>query len=128
MMLKNILIVGLGGFLGSVLRYLVYLASTANAETKTLFPWGTFLANIIGCFLIGLFWGILDTYNWFSEELRLLLMVGFCGGFTTFSSYALDSIAIGKGSLYLSLFYLLLSIVVGILFVLLGHSIIKIMQ
>lgn len=127
-MLKNILIVGLGGFAGSVLRYLVYLASTTQPENKTLFPWGTFLVNSIGCLFIGLLWGMMDTYDWFSEQLRLLLMVGFCGGFTTFSSYALDGIIVGKGNISTSLFYLTLSVVVGILFVFLGHSLIRIMQ
>lgn len=120
-MLKNVLIVGIGGFAGSALRYLVYIATTSDAATKTLFPWGTFLVNIIGCFLIGILWGMMNTYNWFSEELRLLLMVGFCGGFTTFSSYALDSIVMGKGSLTTSLFYIGISVILGVLAVFLGY-------
>lgn len=127
-MFKNILIVGFGGFVGSVLRYLVYITTTNHAEAKVLFSWGTFLVNIIGCFLIGMLWGMMDAYDWFSEELRLLLMVGFCGGFTTFSSYALDSIVIGKVNLTTSLLYLLLSIVLGIIFVYVGHGLIKAAQ
>lgn len=124
-MLRNILIVGMGGFVGSVLRYLV---STTLTSPKGMFPWSTFTVNILGCFIIGILWGVMDSYDWFSEELRLLLMVGFCGGFTTFSSYALDSLSVGKENLPLSLLYLALSIIIGILFVFAGHSLIRLME
>ncbi len=124
-MLKNIILVGLGGFIGSVLRYGVSLIVTQHWATKTLFPWATFIVNIVGCLIIGLLWGILDTYDWLTDELRLFLMVGFCGGFTTFSSYALDGHIVGKESLLLSLIYLFMSIFIGISFVYIGYSLVR---
>lgn len=124
-MLRDILIVGTGGFVGSILRYLISISITPS---KGIFPWSTFTVNILGCFLIGILWGVMDSYDWFSEELRLLLMVGFCGGFTTFSSYALESISVGKENLPLSLLYLVLSIVLGVLFIFLGHSFTRLME
>ncbi len=124
-MLKNILLVGLGGFVGSVLRYGISLFATHNLAPKSLFPWGTFLVNIIGCLIIGVLWGVLDTYDWLSDELRLLLMVGFCGGFTTFSSYALDGHLVGKENFFLSLLYLTISLIVGMLFVYAGYIFVR---
>ncbi|PVX49953.1 camphor resistance protein CrcB [Balneicella halophila] len=127
-MLKNILIVGFGGFIGSILRYMVSWLFMNNSANKTLFPWGTFTVNIIGCLLIGLLWGMMDTYDWFSEELRLFLMVGFCGGFTTFSSYAFEGLIIGKSNLTLSFVYMGISLLTGLLFVYLGHALIKVIS
>ncbi len=127
-MLKDILLVGVGGFLGSVLRYGVSLFATYNLAPKSLFPWGTFIVNIIGCLIIGVLWGVLDTYDWLSSELRLFLMVGFCGGFTTFSSYALDGHIVGKENIILSLSYLTLSLVIGMLFVYIGYGIVRFWQ
>ncbi len=127
-MLKNILLVGFGGFLGSVLRYGVSLFATHNLAPKSLFPWGTFIVNIIGCLIIGVLWGILDTYDWLSDELRLFLMVGFCGGFTTFSSYALDGHIVGKENVVLSLIYLTISLIIGMLFVYAGYSLVRILE
>lgn len=80
-MLKDILFVGLGGFAGSALRYLV------GKALNTGFPWGTFLVNVAGCLLIGLFYALIERGNIASPHLRLLLTAGFCGGFTTFSAF-----------------------------------------
>ncbi len=127
-MIKNILLVGVGGALGSMLRYAVGLFSTTYFPKMGLFPLGTFLVNVIGCLFIGMLWGILATYSWLSEELRLLLMVGFCGGFTTFSSYSLDAHIVAKENIGLSIFYLGLSLTVGLLFVFAGYSLIRFLK
>ncbi len=124
-MLKNILLVGLGGCIGSILRYAVSLLATEHFATKSLFPWGTFIVNVVGCLIIGMLWGILDTYDWLTNELRLLLMVGFCGGFTTFSSYAMDGHVVGKESVFMSLIYLAISLILGLFCVYAGYLLIR---
>lgn len=77
-------IVALGGAIGSMLRYSV------QRSFGPTFPVGTFLVNIIGCFIIGILWAGLVKEN--DHQKRLLLMTGFCGGFTTFSAFTLDGI------------------------------------
>ena len=83
-MAKSILIVGLGGFIGAVLRFLIFRYLQINCTT--IFPWATFLVNIIGSFLVGIFFGISERGNIMSPEWRIFLTIGVCGGFTTFSS------------------------------------------
>ena len=109
-MIKDILLVGIGSFVGGVLRCLVSMVmNTAGGG----FPWGTFTVNILGCLLIGLLWG------WgsrsLSPQLMLLLSVGLCGGFTTFSTFSRESLALLQGGSYL-LFALYVggSIILGI--------------
>jgi fluoride exporter len=92
-MMKGILLVFFGGGIGSALRYGIQRSMQSVAIT---FPWGTFIVNIIGCLLIGILWGITEKQlNW-NEEMKLLLMTGLCGGFTTFSAYSLEGISLLK--------------------------------
>lgn len=88
MLLKNILLIGLGGALGSVGRYLIQKYFSQFYPHP--FPFGTFIVNLLGCFLIGVFYGIANKHEYFNPAFRLLLMTGFCGGFTTFSAFTLD--------------------------------------
>ena len=88
--MKSLLIVALGGAAGSMLRYLCQLG--IKNQFPTTFPLGTFLVNVSGCFLIGLFYGIAGRYAWLNQEWRLLLITGVCGGYTTFSSYSFEAI------------------------------------
>jgi len=93
-MINNILLVGLGGGLGSIARYLCQ-RWTLRAFPHS-FPLGTFAVNVAGCFLIGLFWGM--TFRTFqsNENWKLFLMTGICGGFTTFSAFTLEGIGLLK--------------------------------
>ena len=112
----NALFIFLGGGAGSVLRYLVgmWIDSTA-------FPWATFAVNAVGCLAIGLFGGWAARLGW-SEALRLSLTTGLCGGFTTFSTFSKESIALaesGRWSAFAA--YAFGSIAIGIAAVALGY-------
>ena len=91
-MIKNILLVGLGGSIGSIARYICQRWFSVNYPHH--FPWGTFAVNITGCLLIGIFWGL--SFKSFSENehWKLFLMTGLCGGYTTFSAFTLEGIGL----------------------------------
>ena len=93
-MIKNILFVALGGGAGSALRFLCqkWIGSMVNYS----FPAGTFIVNITGCFLIGVFFSIASKNSSFNSQWQLLLMTGLCGGFTTFSAFTLDGMNLVK--------------------------------
>jgi len=119
-MLKNILIIGTGGFVGSVARYLV---SQLNLSVSFLsIPVGTLLVNIIGSFAIGFLTGIAEKSMILTPAWRLFLMVGLCGGFTTFSAFANENLMLMHNGQFISvLLYTGLSIFLGFLAVYLGY-------
>lgn len=111
-MFKNILLVGLGGFLGSTLRYLVYIF--VDKRFVGSFPLATFSVNIIGSFLLGLLVA-LSFKNNLSESMRLLLAVGLCGSFTTFSTFAMENFSLlSQKEIMISFLYISLSVIVGL--------------
>ncbi|WP_353170534.1 fluoride efflux transporter CrcB [Flavobacterium sp.] len=118
-MIKNIFLVLLGGGIGSVVRYLLSYFLTKNSTTQ--FPWATFIANALGCLLIGLLFGYIQKNNVQNETLKLLLITGFCGGFTTFSTFSLENIQFIQNQNYnLALLYTISSIFIGFFGVLIG--------
>jgi CrcB protein len=118
-MLKLSLLVGLGGFIGSVSRFLASNYMTKNFPS--LYPFGTFAVNVIGCFIIGIIYSLTEERAILSNESRLLLATGFCGGFTTFSAFSAENLALIKDDQYgLVFIYISLSVVAGILFTYLG--------
>ena len=123
-MIKNFLIVGLGGAVGSMLRYGVQ--KILRVQSATAFPTGTLLVNIAGCFLIGILWSMVSRSLTWNEEMKLLLMTGFCGGFTTFSAFTLEGIGLLKESkTFLFVIYLTASVVGGLLATFIGIRIVK---
>ncbi len=118
-MLKTILLVGFGGFAGSVARYFV---SRLNLSIDFYsIPIGTLTVNIVGSFIIGFLVGIADKSMLMPHELRLLLMVGFCGGFTTFSSFTNENLMLmHNGQLLSILLYTGISIFFGFIAVYIG--------
>lgn len=117
----NCLLVGAGGAAGAILRYLIGLLSFPS---KNGFPLKTFLINVIGCFAIGIIAALAEK-NSLSPKLVLFLKVGVCGGFTTFSSFALETqTLIQKGSSLIASLYVVLSVLFGILAVFAAEKII----
>ena len=123
-MIKNLLLIGLGGGLGSIGRYLCQKWFAENLSHP--FPWGTFIVNLSGCFILGLIYALAERTTVFSPQTRLLLITGLCGGFTTFSAFAFESMSFAKSgdNLYL-LLYSIGSVVLGIVAVFAGIAIIK---
>ncbi len=104
--------------MGSVLRYLI--STQLNASENQLYL-GTFLVNVLGCLLLGIIVGLSLRNSWLSGETTLMLGVGFCGGFTTFSTFGLEMQALlREGHVGMFLFYAFGSLVVGMLLVALG--------
>ena len=123
-MIKDILLVGLGGGLGSIARYACQ-RMTANYFSHP-FPLATFAVNIIGCFLIGIFWGLSFKSFDSNQVWKLFLMTGLCGGFTTFSSFTLESIGLIKeNKTGLFFLYLAASVLLGLLATFAGMKLIR---
>lgn len=123
--MKELLAIFFGGGAGSVLRYLVQQVMHERIVAYD-FPWATFAVNVVGSFLIGLFYAMSDRFE-LSPEFRLLLTAGFCGGFTTFSTFSNDNLElIRQGNWQLALVYILLSVVSGIAACFFGATAIRI--
>ena len=98
--MNHLLIVGVGGFLGSVLRY--WLSGVAQRWTYGGFPLGTLVVNVVGCLAIGAFWSLVEYREWFSPEQRIFITVGILGGFTTFSAFGYETFMLLRDGEYLS--------------------------
>ena len=110
--MNPLLLIFVGGGVGSVLRYLV--GRMVSGSCQGSFPWGTFTANIIGCLLIGLITAAIARWH-LTEEIRLLLVVGLCGGFTTFSTFSNETFQLlSSGHVATALAYVASSIVIGV--------------
>ncbi|MBU2043765.1 MAG: fluoride efflux transporter CrcB [Candidatus Omnitrophica bacterium] len=118
----NVFIVGFGGFLGAIFRYLgggIIQSISKNYE----FPYGTLIVNLLGCFLIGLLGGYSDNMDMFSSKTRLFLFIGILGGFTTFSTFGYETIILLRDRAIVgALINISMHFILGLLFVYLGYS------
>jgi fluoride exporter len=118
-MIKQLFWVGLGGALGSMLRHMV--STITQKYNPSMFPAATFFTNLFGCFCIGCLVGYFDTKIETPPALKLLLITGFCGGYTTFSTFALENYTLWQTAHYtMAIFYALSSLILGIALVGLG--------
>ena len=123
-MTKSILLVGLGGGVGSMLRYLTSVV--VNKYVQSNFPIATFAVNMLGCLLIGVLISLFDKQQLANPDLRLLFITGFCGGFTTFSTFAAKNIDLFQsGHSLTALLYIGASIFVSLFFVWLGMVVVR---
>ena len=126
-MLKNLLLIGLGGSIGSIARYLVSKLSS-SVEWMSI-PLGTLAVNVLGSFLIGFLIGISEKSPILTVELRMFLMVGLAGGFTTFSSFTGENLMLMRNGQFLSIFlYTGLSILLGFAAVYFGYIFTKLLH
>ena len=125
--MQNVLLVGLGGFIGAIARYKLgglILHMTAQGR----FPLSIFAVNIIGCLAVGILAGVAERYEVFGPEARLFLFTGLLGGFTTFSAYGLEAMSlIRRGELGVAALYAGGSVVFGITAVWLGLKLIALL-
>ncbi len=119
--MKEALIVGIGGFLGTIARWLLG-GAILHRFPDLKFPLGTFIINLLGCLLIGVLAGLAERKAAFSPELRLFLFTGICGGFTTFSAFALENVfLLRRGEAVTAGLYVAASIIAGLSAVWLGY-------
>jgi fluoride exporter len=116
------LLIGLGGFAGAISRFAVDTAVSARVDGA--FPWGTFLVNVSGSFLLGLLYAVIAERALLPEEVRGPLLIGFIGAYTTFSTYMLETWRLVEaGSIGTALLYVLGSVGVGLVAVVVGLGI-----
>jgi len=121
---KLLLVIG-GGSIGAVCRYGVNLLTARFFGSG--FPWGTLVVNLVGCFLIGLSFGLADRLAWWTPAVRLFFVTGFLGALTTFSSFAVETVNTANGgSPYLASTNFLANNVGGLMLVLVGMWVAKV--
>ena len=121
--MKLIFVIGIGSFLGGVLRYLLTLL--IQTKTTTNFPLGTLAVNIIGCFFIGIVLGFFDKGQ-MSHEWKLFLATGLLGGFTTFSAFSSETFVLFReGYVSYALLYIFSSVLLGLLATYIAYLLVK---
>lgn len=125
-MWTNLLYVMLGSAVGGGCRFLVSKFFTEHSTG--VFPWGTFAVNLAGCLLIGLLFGLTERGVSLSPQMKMLLITGFCGGFTTFSTFAHENYLLLNDSRFWILFlYAVLSFALGLLLAHAGHALARLL-
>jgi CrcB protein len=121
--MKTTLIIGLGSFIGGASRFL--LSKLIQTQFATVFPFGTLVVNVVGCFLIGLVFGW-SSKNYLEPTWQLFLTTGVLGGFTTFSAFSIETITMmNAGQTTSAIFYVVLSVVVGLAGTIAGYALMR---
>ncbi len=121
-MIKSLLIVGTGSFIGGAMRYL--LSTLMKSACGQGFPWGTLMVNLLGCFLFGMLFAVFGKSSATDNTLYLLLTTGVCGGFTTFSTFANESVQmLQQGNTWGFVGYVATSVVAGLALIALGYGV-----
>lgn len=124
--MRILMAIGAGSFLGGIARYL--MSRWFQGLFLTAFPIGTLSVNVLGSFLIGLFYGVFERAPFLDTELRMFLTVGFCGGFTTFSTFANENLMLlREGNFFYAGLYIFFSLFLGLLAAYLGYHLTKIL-
>ncbi len=125
MSLLNLFLVGMGGFTGAICRSLVFLG-TSHIFDAPFIPYGTMIVNVVGCFLIGFLGGLSEMRHFFSPEIRALVLIGFLGGFTTYSAFGYEVVSLFRNDQILAAFAnTMLHLILGFGAVYCGFSISK---
>ena len=123
-MIKSLLIVGTGSFIGGAMRY--WLSTLMKSVCGQGFPWGTLMVNLLGCFLFGVVFAVFGKSNATDNTWYLLLTTGICGGFTTFSAFANESVQmLQQGNTWGFVGYVATSLVAGLALIALGYGVAK---
>jgi len=126
-MARSLILIGIGSCIGGISRYLTQ--QFVQKYYPYSIPLGTLSVNIIGCFLIGIIYALADRGTILSPAIRLFLATGFCGGYTTFSSFAFENVSLMReGDFFYTGLYIMLSIVIGFAAVYLGILFIKLIS
>lgn len=121
-MIKSLLIVGTGSFIGGAMRY--WLSTLMKSVCGQGFPWGTLMVNLLGCFLFGMLFAVFGKSSATDNTLYLLLTTGVCGGFTTFSTFANESVQmLQQGNTWGFVGYVATSVVAGLALIALGYGV-----
>jgi len=122
--MQQFFIVGVGSFLGGGLRYLISVFF--NQKVNPDFPYATLSVNLLGCLLIGVFYGLFEK-SVINNDWKLFLTTGLCGGFTTFSAFSNESLELIKGgNLLTAVIYIISSIICGLLLTYVGYQLVKV--
>jgi CrcB protein len=117
---KTLIFVGIGGAIGSIFRYLTSVW-VQKLNVNSNFPWATFLTNGLGCLLIGILMGYFTKHNLLNSQLKWLLVTGFCGGYTTFSTFGFETLQLTQNQQFATaLLYTISSVCIGITAVFIG--------
>jgi CrcB protein len=123
----RVFLVGSGGFLGAILRYAVG-GWVHNILNNASFPYGTLVVNAMGCLLIGFLSGLAEDRSLFSPEVRLFLLIGILGGFTTFSAFAYETFSLSRDAENLAAaIYVFVQLTLGLLGVWFGNTLVRLM-